>query len=82
MFFLYRLRFEVLTFGFALAYSVSVETKKFMESLILLKLHEWLESITPMLECSRFRGTFQLALDVDMEKHDVKLKTFVQPTSS
>lgn len=71
-----------MTFGFARVYSISVESKAFMKNLLLLKLHEWLESIEPMLECSRFRGTFQLALDVDMEKRDVKLKTYVQqPTT-
>ncbi len=80
MFFLYHLRFGVLTYGFALAYSVTVETKKLIEAMIRTKLAEWVESIKPLLECPKWRGTIELSLDVDMEKQDVKIKNRIIPT--
>jgi hypothetical protein len=56
-----------------------VETKKLIEAMIRTKLAEWVESIKPLFECSKFRGTIELSLDVDMEKPDVKIKNRIIP---
>jgi hypothetical protein len=58
---------------------VTVETEKLIETMIRAKLSEWVESIKPLLERGKFRGTIDLSMDVDVEKRDVRLKSRITP---
>ena len=66
MFFFHTLCFGVLTFGFALSYIVTVETKRLTEAKIMERIAEWIKNFCPVLDCPTFKGVLVLELHIDV----------------